>query len=78
MYTCKSGQHSWFEEEDANKCCNEFKRVLSVGSVPDTFRTYFSFRWEKCTHKNTHVRVDDKTTKCYRCMTEIKCTGSLK
>lgn len=32
MYRCRSGRHTWFEREDAEKCCSpEWERVLVMG-----------------------------------------------
>lgn len=33
MPKCKSGIHNWFFQEDADKCCNGFRRVLLIGGV---------------------------------------------
>jgi len=33
MPKCKSGIHNWFFPEDAEKCCNGFRRVLLIGNV---------------------------------------------
>jgi len=30
MFQCKSGNHWWLGQADAEKCCNGFKRVLIV------------------------------------------------
>jgi len=28
---CKSGRHEWFNQADADKCCNGFLRILVLG-----------------------------------------------
>jgi hypothetical protein len=33
LYKWKSGQHAWFSKEDAEKCCNGFRRILVIGSL---------------------------------------------
>ncbi len=33
MPKCKSGIHNWLFLEDAEKCCNGFRRVLLIGNV---------------------------------------------
>jgi hypothetical protein len=30
MYTCKNGRHTWFNQDDADKCCNGYARVLAI------------------------------------------------
>ncbi|MBU4220819.1 MAG: hypothetical protein KKA10_04225 [Euryarchaeota archaeon] len=32
-HKCKSGNHTWLFKEDADKCCNGFRRVLAIGNV---------------------------------------------
>ena len=32
-HKCKSGQHTWLFREDAEKCCNGFRRVLVIGKA---------------------------------------------
>jgi len=32
-HKCKSGNHTWLFKEDAEKCCNGFRRVLVIGNV---------------------------------------------
>ena len=31
MYQCKLSKHTWTHAEDAEKCCNGFRRILNVG-----------------------------------------------
>lgn len=31
-YECKTKRHVWFNREDAEKCCNGYKRILVVDS----------------------------------------------
>jgi hypothetical protein len=33
MVKCKSGNHEWFFKEDAEKCCNGYRRVLVIGDT---------------------------------------------
>ncbi len=35
MYFCKSKKHVWSNKEDAEKCCNGYKRVLVVRNIND-------------------------------------------
>lgn len=35
MVKCKSGMHEWFYPEDAQKCCNGFKRILVIGNISE-------------------------------------------
>lgn len=28
MHVCKSGRHWWLNKEDAEKCCNGYRRIL--------------------------------------------------
>lgn len=53
---CKTGQHEWLLEKDAEKCCNGYKRVLSIGnisksesfgSVPLPGNILYGYHWEK-------------------------------
>ena len=32
-HKCRSGQHAWIFREDAEKCCNGFRRVLVIGNA---------------------------------------------
>lgn len=32
MARCKSGRHEWTRAEDAERCCNGYKRVLLLGA----------------------------------------------
>ena len=32
-HQCRSGLHAWLFKEDADKCCNGFRRVLVIGNV---------------------------------------------
>lgn len=34
MFKCKSNRHAWTRQEDAEKCCNGYKRCLAVGKPP--------------------------------------------
>ena len=31
MHLCKSGKHRWTNQDDAEKCCNGYRRVLVIG-----------------------------------------------
>lgn len=33
MPKCKSGNHNWLFPEDADKCCNGYRRILLIGNV---------------------------------------------
>lgn len=53
---CTSGRHEWTNPEDAEKCCEGFKRVLVIGdtigcnnhgSSPLPGGTYYGYRWEQ-------------------------------
>jgi hypothetical protein len=35
MVKCKSGRHEWLFEEDAQKCCNGYRRVLVIGNIKE-------------------------------------------
>lgn len=43
MPKCKSGNHFWLNQEDADKCCNGFVRIL------DSIRSeiVYTYKWEK-------------------------------
>lgn len=41
MYRCKSGKHWWLSKEDAEKCCNGYKRVLCIGDIQGCDRTVY-------------------------------------
>jgi hypothetical protein len=56
MPMCKSGNHNWLFQEDADKCCNGFRRVLMIGnikgcdrigreSLPNNIK--YGYKWEK-------------------------------
>jgi len=32
-HKCKSGNHAWIFKEDAEKCCNGFRRVLVIDDL---------------------------------------------
>jgi len=32
-HKCRSGQHTWIFKEDAEKCCNGFRRMLVIGNA---------------------------------------------
>lgn len=33
MFTCKTGRHTWTNEENAAKCCNGWHRELRVATL---------------------------------------------
>lgn len=33
MARCRSGHHEWLRPEDAEKCCNGYRRALIIGDV---------------------------------------------
>jgi hypothetical protein len=54
-YKCKSGQHAWLFREDAEKCCNGFRRILMIGSLTGVDRrgadplpcsVPYGYKWE--------------------------------
>lgn len=54
-YKCKSGLHAWLFREDAEKCCNGFRRILMIGSLTEVDRRGadllpggmpYGYRWE--------------------------------
>ncbi len=47
MHKCKSGQHLWLFKEDADKCCNGFRRVLVINpSHASGGHVSYGYRWE--------------------------------
>ena len=54
MTMCKSGQHWWDRQEDADKCCNpEYRRNLVVANT-----------WEKLPTDAKNVRVESGAFVC--------------
>lgn len=71
MPHCKSGRHYWLNKDDAEKCCNGFRRCLDV--VPSGSSTTIYYRsWEPCNHEDTLVYDCLKQeTRCYQCSTRV-------
>ena len=47
-FMCKSGNHSWLSQADADKCCNGFRRQLLIypkASECDSFHGWFGYKW---------------------------------
>jgi hypothetical protein len=60
MYQCKSGNHTWTQKEDAEKCCNGYIRCLAVGNLPQEAKHIRSitfartgFYWKKLEKSNS-------------------------
>ena len=50
MVKCKSGLHEWIRQEDAQKCCNGYERVMILYPKPgDVDRScgWYGYKWEK-------------------------------
>lgn len=51
-HKCKSGNHAWFFKEDADKCCNGYRRVQVWGKdglLESNFNGMCGYRWEPVT-----------------------------
>jgi hypothetical protein len=44
-HKCKSGQHTWIFKEDAEKCCNGFRRILVFN---DPKKPAITWSWISC------------------------------
>ncbi|RMG38129.1 MAG: hypothetical protein D6732_05535 [Methanobacteriota archaeon] len=51
MYLCKSKKHVWSSKEDAEKCCNGFKRITIVRKQGE----------ENLPHGARMIRIDPET-----------------
>lgn len=48
-YKCKSGMHAWFFKEDAEKCCNGYRRVQvwgREGMLESNWNGLCGYKWE--------------------------------
>lgn len=48
MVKCKSGLHEWIRDEDAQKCCAGYRRVMILYPRPeevDKFCGWYGYRW---------------------------------
>lgn len=46
---CKSGKHEWLSPQDAEKCCNGYRRELEIKTIetPNGLAMLLSRQWVK-------------------------------
>ena len=69
MHDCIRGVHGWTDKEDAEKCCNGWRREFDIPAGAITIPENPRRIWVRC---EPHTEASDgKVTWCSRCGTRM-------